>query len=165
MASRPTRRSSPLSLIAVIVAGMFAALIGPLAPAFSGPSIAEPLSRAERADFVWSKPQVRELIDEIAAARAHGLDPSDYGLDALKGELVQTGELLEAGGGRQLDILADTAALALAGDYRAGRSSNGQFDWHDAPARAVGRDELRQALRRGQLRAWLRSLRPSAPSN
>lgn len=161
--SRPHRRSSQLSLIGVILAGTVAAMIGSLA-SVSGPSMAEPLVRAERSGFAWSRSQVHELIEEIVAARAVGLDPSDYGLDALKGELVQTGELLGADGSRQLDMLADAAALALATDYRAGRSRDRQFDWHGAPSLAIGRAELRGALARGRLRPWLQSLRPAAIS-
>ena len=113
----------------------------------------------------WSSEQVEELIAAIHDARKVGLEPGDYGLAALKGELARRGGPTLSAGSVQLDRLAEASALNLAEDLsRQAMADHGQIDWY-------GRDRahdphlvgaLHAALAQGRLRAWLRSLRPQA---
>jgi hypothetical protein len=103
----------------------------------------------------WTLVQVQELIEAIAEARDHGLDPSDYGLAALRGEMELCRGLWRTQGSRQLDTLARSAALALASDYRD----------PDAPRHIddeVLASTLDQARRSGRLRQWFSAQRAAA---
>ena len=116
----------------------------------------------------WSTAQVEELITGIQDARKAGLEPKDYGLAALRGELARRGGPTLSAGSVQLDKLAETSALNLAEDLsRRGMADHGQVDWHRGErvhsARLI--DALHAALAQGRLRAWLRSLRAPASSH
>ena len=111
----------------------------------------------------WSTEQVEELIAGIQDARSAGLEPKEYGLAALRGELDRRGGPSLSAGSVELDRLAETSALVLAEDLsRRDIADHGQFDWHGGE-RTQGASlvsALHNALVQGRLRAWLRSLRP-----
>jgi hypothetical protein len=114
----------------------------------------------------WSSEQVGELIAEIKHSRSYGLEPKDYGIAALRGELDRRGGPTLTEGSVQLDRLAETSALVLAEDLsRLGMADHGQFDWHaeDRVREPRLARALHDALAKGRLRPWLHSLRPTAP--
>ena len=107
----------------------------------------------------WSAEAGHALIAEIAASADEGLEPADYQLDALAGELQRSG------GGTTFDRMADTAALKLAHDYLLGAIDNkAAYDWHierndgDPSHLAI---QLQQAVAAGKVQPWLRSLLPT----
>jgi hypothetical protein len=114
----------------------------------------------------WSSEQVGELIAEIETVRGVGLEPRDYGVAALRGELDRRGGPSLAEGSVQLDRLAETSALILAEDLsRRGMADHAQYDWHAEervrqPRLTAG---LHAALTAGRLRGWLHGLRQTAP--
>jgi hypothetical protein len=114
----------------------------------------------------WSSEQVGELIAEIKGARSVGLDPKDYGIAALRGELDRRGGPTLTESSVQLDRLAETSALVLAEDLsRLSMADHGQFDWHAEERVHEPRltAALHTALAKGRLRPWLHSLRPPRP--
>jgi hypothetical protein len=131
-----------------------------------GPSQPLPLSNTDELPPHWSVGQVGELIAEIKDSRSVGLEPKDYGIAALRGELDRRGGPSLGEGSVQLDRLAETSALVLAADLsRVGMADHGQFDWHadervQQPRLTAG---LHAALASGRVRAWLHGLRPSSP--
>jgi len=92
----------------------------------------------------WDHAQVRELIIAIEHSRKDGFDPENYGLAALRSELEQSLAIWGSPHPRQLSVLAQTAALALANDYRrlGGRQTANAADLH-------------AALLRGSLSQWI----------
>jgi len=92
----------------------------------------------------WDHAHVRELIIVIEQSRKDGFDPEHYGLAALRSELEQSLAIWGSTHPRQLSILAQTAALALANDYR--RRGGRQ---------AANVADLRTALLRGGLSQWI----------
>lgn len=92
----------------------------------------------------WTPDEVRDLIATIERSEKLGYDPSSYGLAALRSELDQSVLLWGRAGSRQLDVLAQTSALALANDVR-----------RRAGTRAVSQAELNGALDAAQLPSWL----------
>jgi len=80
----------------------------------------------------------------IEHSRKDGFDPENYGLAALRSELEQSLAIWGSPHPRQLSVLAQTAALALANDYR--RRGGGQT------ANVAG---LHAALLRGSLSQWI----------
>jgi hypothetical protein len=125
-----------------------------------------PLSNTDEPPPHWTPDQLGELIAEIKDSRRLGLEPKDYGLAALHGELDRRDGPSLAAGSVQLDRLAETSALVLAEDLsRLGMADHGQFDWHAEdrarePRLVAG---LHAALAKGRLRAWLHGLRPTMP--
>lgn len=125
-----------------------------------------PLSNTDEPPPHWSPGQVGELIAEIKQSRSIGLEPKDYGIAALRGELDRLGGPSLSEGSVQLDRLAETSALILAEDLsRRGMADHAQYDWHAEerirePRLTAG---LHAALASGRLRGWLHSLRPPAP--
>jgi murein L,D-transpeptidase YcbB/YkuD len=114
----------------------------------------------------WAPDQVDELIDEIQDVRSVGLEPTDYGLAALRGELDRRGGPSLTEGSIQLDRLAETSALVLAEDLsRQGMADHAQFDWHAEDRLKTSRfaAALHAALARRRVGAWLHGLRPHAP--
>jgi len=93
----------------------------------------------------WDHAQVRELIIAIEQSRKDGFDPEHYGLAALRSELEQSLAIWGSTHPRQLSILAQTAALALANDYRRRRDGR----------QAANVADLRTALLRGGLSQWI----------
>lgn len=159
--SSPKRRSGTRGVLpsAIFITLLMATSVQALssAPRRASASGAAPTTApAPVATHAWSKAQVAELIAEIAASREAGLDPDDYGIAALRGQLVLAAEVLGTDGSSQLDILADTAALSLARDYRSGVSPIGVGVELPAPS-AADRAALRNALRSGTLRSWLQA--------
>ena len=130
-----------------------------------GPAQPLPLSNTDEPPPHWSAGQVGELIAEITDSRGIGLEPKDYGIAALRGELDRRGGPSLAAGSVQLDRLAETSALVLAEDLsRLGMADHAQYDWHagervKTPRLTAG---LHAALASGRLRAWLHGLRPHA---
>jgi hypothetical protein len=140
------RRSRPQLLYRVHIArSAFGAIAFALLSGASASTPGNSVAQA-RGGFAWPPAQVRELIAAVEEARGHGLDPADYGLAALRAELDLCERLWETPGSRQLDMLARSAALALARDYR--RRGAGQ-------SRDVRPEELDAALAAGRLRPWL----------
>lgn len=92
----------------------------------------------------WTPAEIRQLMAVIEESEKAGFDPQNYGLAALRSELDQSTELSSRAGSRQLDVLASTAALALANDYR-----------ERAHVRLASDEDVKGALASGQLRAWL----------
>ena len=95
-------------------------------------------------DIHWKPAQVRQLMAVIEDSEDNGFEPERYGLAALRSELEQSSELWGRAGTHQLDVLARTAALSLANDYRG-----------KAGLRPASADEVDGALASGQLRSWL----------
>jgi hypothetical protein len=167
VSSKPAGRHEPsglksilLVMVPLLILMLTIALL-PLAQSVAaGPKPAKTLTLSTR--HVWTVDQVSILIAELMTVRKLGLDPADYGLPALRGELIQVREVLGASGSRQLDALADISALALASDYRAGRFAAAinvaQTPQLRAPVNLV---ELHRALRSNRLRPWLHSLHPA----
>lgn len=147
---RPHHRRSawsgavPVAMIAAVAATMAAAA----AP--SAPDTRPPAAIVRTAAFAWSPAQVRQLIAAIEEARRHGLDPSAYGLAALRAELDMCEQLWNTPGSRQLDTLARISALALANEYRR-RSAAAQ----------VRPGELDAALGAGRVGPWLAAQAPA----
>lgn len=116
----------------------------------------------------WSTEQVEDLILGIEDARKAGLEPRDYGLAALRGELDRRGGPSLSAGSVQLDRLAESSALNLAEDLsRRGIADHGEVDWH-RHERVHGAELIRAlhaALAQGRLRAWLRSLPAPMPAH
>jgi hypothetical protein len=128
----------------------------------------EPAPAPARAELPphWSTAQVEELIAGIQDARKVGLEPKDYGLAALRGELDRRGGPSLAAGSVQLDRLAETSAVNLAEDLsRRGMADHGQIDWRAHEPRASARlvAALHTALAQGRLREWLHGLRAPSP--
>ena len=120
-----------------------AALIA--ATAAPAPADPRPLPAPQvQTSFAWSPTQVRELIGAIRKSRRAGLDPSDYGLAALRAELELCEQLWNTAGSRQLDTLARVSALALANEYR-----------HRSAVGPVRPAELDAALGTGHVGLWL----------
>ena len=132
----------------------------------AGPTPQHPSPVGDEPPPHWSNEQVGELIAEIGTVRSVGLEPKDYGVAALRGELDRRGGPSIAENSVQLDELAETSALMLAEDLsRLGMADHDQFDWHaedraPQPRLAAG---LHAALAEGRLRAWLHGLRSPAP--
>jgi hypothetical protein len=147
-----------VSFNALFVGMLTLASLNPLSSAASRP--VQPMTRdmaRHAGTFAWSRHQIAELIDEIEAVRVLGLDPGDYGLAALRGQQVVTSDLLGATGSRQLDALADFAALSLARDYRRGHGAASPDE--SAPVTIADHAALRAALKAGMLRPWLKAQR------
>jgi murein L,D-transpeptidase YcbB/YkuD len=124
-----------------------------------------PLVNPDQPPPHWSSDQIQELIGEIQTARSVGLEPKDYGLAALRGELDRRGGPSLTEDSIQLDRLAETSALALAEDLsRRGMADHAQYDWHAEDRAAEPRlsQALRTALATGRVRAWLHGLRTPA---
>jgi hypothetical protein len=130
-------------------------------------ALPQPIPATDRPAAHWTPEQVGELIAGIQDARKVGLEPKDYGLAALRGELDRRDGPSLADGSVQLDRLAETSALALADDLsQHGRADQSQFDWHTPPRAKSPRiaAELHAALAQDRLRSWLRSLKaPTLP--
>jgi hypothetical protein len=105
----------------------------------------------ERFPCHWSQTHVRELIALVEESRQRGFEPDDFGLPALRSELVQSVELYRRPTTVQLDSLACAAALAL---VRAYRHQDIVYTAFDTESR---RDEvaLAAALRADRLRDWI----------
>jgi hypothetical protein len=115
-----------------------------------GPAPVPALARAAEArERHWTLSEVRELITVIEGADKLGYDSSRYGLAALRSELDQSTSLWSRAGSRQLDILAQTSALALANDVRK-RAGN----------TVALTTQLDAALDAGQLQTWLMHEQP-----
>ena len=123
-----------------------------------------PASAIDQPPPHWSPERIGELIAGIQDARSAGLEPKDYGIAALRGELDRRGGPSLAEGSVQLDRLAETSALTLAEDLsRRGMADHAQYDWHAEDRVRQPRlvAALHDALAKGRMRAWLHSLRPS----
>jgi hypothetical protein len=92
----------------------------------------------------WTADDVRHLIAAIEESEKSGFDSRRYGLAALQSELEQTTELWGRPGTRQLDILANTSALALANDHR-----------YRAGLAPVAARDVDAVLAEGNLQSWL----------
>ena len=110
----------------------------------------------------WAVPQLRELVEAIGRADGEGLRSSDYTPDALQ-RAVEAGRT-----GPDVDTLADTAALALAHDFAAGRVRNHhRFNWYidyaGPPLDTLGA-QIVAARTGGHLGSWLAGLLPTDPA-
>jgi murein L,D-transpeptidase YcbB/YkuD len=106
----------------------------------------------------WSTESVGKLVKVIESARAEGLDPAAYNLDALR-------QAAENGKGAALDAAADASAAQLAHDYYFGRvSDRDDMGWmiqrpaYEPQELAKG---LSQAIASGEIRKFYASLLPS----
>lgn len=103
----------------------------------------------------WTKADAKALIGVIEAAGAEGLDPRDYGLDALR--QTATRDLPPP------SILMD-AALRLASDFRYGRvPQSDRVDWHgsEAPNRLLLTQIIAQAVVDNRIEQAFERLLPS----
>lgn len=144
--SHHSRRVAPsgIATMSMLVMMLTAAATGAFASHDRVPIVSVAAQTAEAPERPWQPAQVRMLIATIEESEKRGFDPSRYGIAALRSELDQSTELFGRAGTHQLDVLARTAAIALADDYR--RRLN---------ARPVDAAELDAARRAGRLRSWL----------
>jgi hypothetical protein len=92
----------------------------------------------------WSPDDVRQLIAAIEQSEKSGFESRRYGLAALQSELEQTTDLWGRTGTHQLDVLANTSALALANDHR-----------YRAGLAPVAARDVDAVLAEGNLQSWL----------
>jgi murein L,D-transpeptidase YcbB/YkuD len=133
---------------AAVAGGRVAAAAG-LAVALAGGAPAPALH--------WTPQAAAALVEIIEGAAAQGLDPAAYAPAAIERAAV-------AGDPARLDAVATAAALALAGDYAAGRVPPGErVGWHIAgPARSEPalRATIAGGLQAGRLAASFEALLP-----
>jgi murein L,D-transpeptidase YcbB/YkuD len=127
----------------------------PAPDAESSPAIVLPLAQPR-----WSLAAAADLLDAVDRSADHGLDPDDYGADALR-------LAMRRGRGLALDEAAAATGLALARDYARGRLARpANFGWHiggdalDDQALAAG---LSMAAERGRAAAWIEAQLPRDP--
>lgn len=110
------------------------------------------------APLVWTPREARLLVEIIEESSEEGLDPADYDADAVE-------QALRSGDAAALDTAATAAALALAGDYWAGRVPAAQrVGWHIAGtsrSEPVLRARIASGLKAGQLEATFAALLPT----
>lgn len=115
-------------------------------------AVAMVASPAHAREDQWSQREIRQLVREARLAADDGLDPSSYG----------------AGDVSMTPAAAETYALRLASDLSRGRvrdrAAHGWYIESMAPADMELSGGLEAALQRGDLGAWLQSLRPADPS-
>jgi hypothetical protein len=92
----------------------------------------------------WAPNDVRQLIAAIEQSEKSGFESRRYGLAALQSELEQTTDLWGRTGTHQLDVLANTSALALANDHR-----------YRAGLAPVAPRDVDAVLAEGNLQSWL----------
>ena len=103
----------------------------------------------------WTKADAKALIAVIEAAGAEGLDPRDYGLDALR--LAATRDLPPSS-------MFMEAALRLASDFRYGRvPQSDRVDWHgsEAPNRLLLTQIIAQAVADNRIEQVFERLLPT----
>lgn len=109
---------------------------------------------AGRTGCVWNDRDAASLLAALGKVEAQGLDPEDFHL----GELLRGGDSAEA-----RDLLLSDAALRYARDMRNGRVElegiEGDVDFPRPVSDPVG--DLRAALDRNDISAWLAALPPS----
>lgn len=103
----------------------------------------------------WSKVDARALIEVIESAEAEGLDPRDYGLEALHQAVMRD---------MPPSPLFMEAALRLASDFRYGRVAIGdRVDWHgsEAPNRLLLTQIIAQAVAEDRIKEAFEGLLPA----
>ncbi len=104
---------------------------------------------------------MEDLLGAVEQADAEGLRASDYRVEALR---AAAGQRHHA----SIDALANTAALALAHDFAAGRVRNRhRFNWYidyGGPGTAELERGIIAARTQGKLNEWLNGLLPTAPA-
>lgn len=72
----------------------------------------------------WGEGDAKALLNAVSRSSKEGLDPSNYGYEALK-LAIETGDKVG------IDYLSTAAAINLATDYRYGRAPQAaRIDWH-----------------------------------
>jgi len=106
----------------------------------------------------WDLEDAKQLVGMVKDSAAEGLDPADYGQDALIAAIAD-------GEGEALNAVANKAALQLARDYSFGRltGDKAQFQWfierspNEAYALPAG---LAQAVNTTTVGEWIGAQRP-----
>ena len=79
-------------------------------------AVADPAADVQIPVLEWQRADAKSLLKTVSRASKAGLDPSDYGYDALK-LAIDTDDTVA------VNILATAAATQLAADYRYGRQA------------------------------------------
>jgi murein L,D-transpeptidase YcbB/YkuD len=157
------RSLSRCALAGALIASATSAPLTAQEPERANPiATAQPEEAPQPADTTppihWSKHDLKELLEAIDGSRDEGLRPADYQREAI-GKSLDTETT-----GPDTDLLAETAARALAHDYADGRVSNrDRFDWHidHSPAALTTLDaDLDAAVKDGRLQRYLTGLLP-----
>jgi murein L,D-transpeptidase YcbB/YkuD len=108
----------------------------------------------------WSRGQAREALALLDAAAAQGLDPADYGLDALR---AQPGPGADA---QRFDVALSAAFLHYLADIRLGRVRSEFHHGGEPDQRSASFDPvelLRVALDSGRLADAVAAAQPAVP--
>lgn len=133
--------SVTMFMLIVMLAAAASGWIGPRVRADASPAAA---TMAAPQKLRWTLDDIHHLIAAIEESERNGFDTRRYGLAALRSELEQATELWGRPGTRQLDMLANSSALALANDHRSRAGL--------APVTARDVDAV---LAEGNLHSWL----------
>lgn len=133
--------SITLFMLMMMAAAAVSGTFGPRARADAPPAAAR-IASAEQSR--WTPADVRTLITAIEDSEKSGFEAQRYGLAALQSELDQTTMLWARSGTHQLDVLANTSALALANDHR-----------NRAGLSPVTVRDIDAVLAEGNLQSWL----------
>lgn len=135
------------------------AAAGQLSPQTAAPVLATPAAPAQ-APLPWTEAAARETLAEVRAAANEGLDPADYGEAALAAALA-------AGDMDAVATAAQSAWMALARDYAAGRTpESARIGWKSPLPRSDPdwlRAKLSDGLAAGAPGQALRALLPTHP--
>ena len=109
-------------------------------------------------DVAWDMEDAKQLLGMVVDAKLEGLDPADYGHDALEAAI-------EAGEGASLNAVANKSALQLARDYAFGRltGDKAKFQWfieRSANEAYVLPGGLAEAVNANTVGEWIGAQRP-----
>lgn len=108
----------------------------------------------------WTRAQGQALVQALAVSADAGLDPADYGIDALRAALATKKK-------PDISALANASFLSLARDLRDGRTPKEQrLEWYIVDTDAQSRPAeaaLRSAVASGDIAGTLAGLEPDSP--